>query len=388
AYRSARHARGGESIDASRAARCGFWSVIRAVRGLVRYADVMGDAATCLFTSLLATVARPPGEGTPPEAPAISAELLTEQLILVATIVGAIAALPPLIEFLVERRKRRERIELSLDDEPVSQLSVRLAGMDGVLRDLDDLIDRAANPAAYRGLNVGNEILIVGPALSGKKMLARAIAQRAGFDRLITVYNPRNPDALARAKARLRKERRKVMLLLPRIDDVFRSATEEVEAELDALIESTSERETVLVIGTATRLDPDDDVDNLFGVKIVLPGTTPSVRGPMPVADAMRPILRDVAAYYVQRACAAQGQGAMSATLGGMTLEEAVERVAASAGNPAEVEDIVQVALTTAVHERASSARANAAAAPLMLTPAMIDRAIARVVVRVERLPA
>lgn len=348
----------------------------------------MGDAATWLFTSLLATLTPPPVPGTPPEVPAISAELLTEQLILVATIVGAIAALPPLIEFLVERRKRRERIELSLDDEPVSQLSVRLAGMDDVLRDLDDLIDRAANPAAYRGLNVGNEILIVGPALSGKKMLARAIAQRAGFDRLITVYNPRNPDALARAKARLRKERRKVMLLLPRIDDVFRSATEEVEAELDALIESTSERETVLVIGTATRLDPDDDVDNLFGVKIVLPGTTPSVRGPMPVADAMRPILRDVAAYYVQRACAAQGQGAMSAVLDGMTLEEAVERVAASAGNPAEVEDIVQVALTTAVHERASSARANAAAAPLMLTPAMIDRAIARVVVRVERLPA
>lgn len=94
--------------------------MIRAVRGLVRYADFMGDAATWLFTSLLATVARPPGEGTPPEAPAISAELLTEQLILVATIVGAIAALPPLIEFLVERRKRRERIELSLDDEPVS----------------------------------------------------------------------------------------------------------------------------------------------------------------------------------------------------------------------------------------------------------------------------
>jgi hypothetical protein len=348
----------------------------------------MFDPMAMLGAMLAATAAGLPatpvgtgtGAGAAAEAPAVSAELLTEQLILVATIVGAIAALPPLIEFLVERRKRRERIELSLDDEPVAQLSVRLAGMDGVLAEVSDLIDRAANPAAYRGLNVGNEILIVGPALCGKKMLARAIAQRAGFDRLITVYNPRNPDALARAKARLRKERSKVMLLLPRIDDVFRSATEEVEAELDALIESTSERENVLVIGTATRIDPDDDVDNLFGVKIVLPGTAPSVRGPIPVAEAMRPILRDVARFYLERACAARGEGAMSTVLADMTLDDAIERVAASAGNPAEVEDVVQVALTTAVHDRNSL---KATPASLVLTPAMIDRAIARVVVRV-----
>ena len=35
--------------------------------------------------------------------------LVSEQILLIATVVGAVATLPALIEFLIDRRKRRER---------------------------------------------------------------------------------------------------------------------------------------------------------------------------------------------------------------------------------------------------------------------------------------
>ena len=54
--------------------------------------------------------------------------------------------LPTLIEFLIDRRKRKERIALSLDDLAVADLEVRLAGLDALLADIVDLIDRAKHP--------------------------------------------------------------------------------------------------------------------------------------------------------------------------------------------------------------------------------------------------
>ena len=147
--------------------------------------------------------------------------LISDQILLIATVIGAVATLPTLIEFLIDRRKRKERIALSLDDLDVDDLDVRLAGLDVLLQDIADLIDRAKNPEAYASLQVGNEILIVGPSLSGKKALAYKIAKEAGMDRLIVVYNARNADALAKAKSLIQHYRRqKVMLLLPRLDHV------------------------------------------------------------------------------------------------------------------------------------------------------------------------
>ena len=146
--------------------------------------------------------------------------LVSNQIILIATVVGAVATLPTLIEFLIDRRKRKERIALSLDDLPVADLEVRLAGLDGLLADIADLIDRARHPEAYASLKIGNEILIIGPAASGKKTLAQRIARDAGMERLIIVYNARNADALTSAKSLLQRYRRhKVMLLLPRLAD-------------------------------------------------------------------------------------------------------------------------------------------------------------------------
>jgi hypothetical protein len=135
-------------------------------------------------------------------------ELVTNQLLLLATVVGAIAALPALIQFVVDMKKRRERIALSLEDEPTPHKAIALAGLDETIADIADLVDRAAYPEAYRDLALGNEILILGPALSGKKSLARRIAQLAKLSRIITVYNPRNTDALAKAKSLLKRSTR------------------------------------------------------------------------------------------------------------------------------------------------------------------------------------
>ena len=55
-----------------------------------------------------------------------TALLFTEQLLVFATIIGSVAALPSFIEFISGVRKRKERIDLSLEDEAVDQLHPRL----------------------------------------------------------------------------------------------------------------------------------------------------------------------------------------------------------------------------------------------------------------------
>lgn len=298
--------------------------------------------------------------------------LYNEQVILLATVVAAVAALPPLIEFLVDRRKRHERIELSLDDVRVETLQPRLAGLDALLADIADLVDRAREPARYPGLTVGNELLLLGPNLTGKKALAQTIAVHARLERLITVYNPRDTDALAKAKTLVRRRYRgdKLMLLLPRIDLVFEKEDDELHAELEALVETVSEQPNVLVVGTAVRLAPDGPLDNLFGIKVLLPGTQTSDEDVRAVPDDLRPVLADVARYYLQTAARA------GFALDGLTEAEAVDRLLAQVGNPAEVEDVVSVAQTSALYRRNSGH-----AATLTITPAILDAALGRVVV-------
>lgn len=297
--------------------------------------------------------------------------VLNEQLILIATIVAAIAALPPLIEFWIERRKRRERIDLSIDDHEVATLAPRVAGMDELLAGVADLVDRARDPARYPTITVGNEVLILGPNLSGKKTLAQRIAKDARLDRLITVYNSRSADALSEANRLVRRYRNeKVMLLLPRIDAAFEKEDEEVITELEALIETTSEKANVLVVGTAVSLKPDSPLDNAFGIKIVLPGTRQAHAEERVLDPAQRRVLVEVARFYLRQAEEA------GATRDGMSEDAVVDRVLAAANSPAEIEDIFAVSRTLALY-RKHSGRAT----ELMLTPDILDTAIDRVIV-------
>lgn len=296
--------------------------------------------------------------------------VVNEQLLLIATILGTIAALPALIEFLMERRKRKERIALSLDDVLVSSLNPRLAGMDDLLESISDLIDRARNPREYALLDAGNEILIVGPSLSGKKTLAQIIARRSELQRIITVYNPRNTDALAKAKTLISADRStKIMLLLPRIDQAFERQDDEVLTELEALIETTAEQPNVLVVGTAVELIPNSPLDNLFGIKLVLPGTTHPAQAPAPPNVEVRRVLADATRYYLGEA---QKRGF---SLHELSESQFVDRVVEVSSNPAEVEDIVTLCQTAALYEQRARRQAQ-----LLITAAMLQTAISRVV--------
>jgi len=298
-------------------------------------------------------------------------EGLGEQIILLATVVATIAALPTLIEFLIERRKRKERIALDLDDLEVRGLDVRVAGFDAVIADVADLIDRVRHPEAYAGLKVGNEILIIGRSLGGKKALAQRIAKEAGLERLVVVYNPRNADALVRAKALVQRYRRqKVMLLLPRLDKAVEPGEENILAELDALIQTSSERRNVLVVGTAVRFASGDVGDNMFGIVLALPGTPLAERPGCELNDELRRLLTEVTRFYLGEAKAA------GFALVGIGDDEVVERIVCAVNNPAEVEDIVALAQTTALHRRRTGQCPT-----LDIAGEIIERSMRRVIV-------
>ncbi len=297
--------------------------------------------------------------------------LISEQVILIATVVATAASLPALIEFLVDRRKRKERIALSLDDLTVADLDVRLAGLDELLADIADLIDRAKNPEAYASLKVGNEILIVGPDQSGKKALAQRIARDAGMHRLIVVYNARNADALTKAKSLIQRYRRqKVMLLLPRLDLAVEHENEEALAELDTLVNTSSGKSNVLVVGTTVKFRPGDIMDSMFGIVLALPGTPPAEAPARPLADDVRRLLADVAKFYLAEAHAS------GALLSGIGEPEAIERIARTARNPADVEDIIMLARTTALYRQRTAVTRTPE-----ITAETIDKSVRRVIV-------
>ncbi len=306
-----------------------------------------------------------------PAAGSDQALLITEQLLVFATVVGSVGALPSFIEFMTERRKRKERIDLSLEDEAVDALRPRLAGMNELLRSIEDLVDRARHPEVYEDLKIGNEVLIIGPPQSGKKSLAQTIAKLTGMERLVTVYNPRDSDALAEAKSLIRSYKwQKVMLLLPRIDLAYKESDPEVLAELDALIESTSERANVLVIATATTFEPDSDLDNSFGIKLVLPGAEVLETDRREIPEDAQRMFAEVAKFYLSEA---RRRGF---TLCGLSDQQFCERVLEGAMNPAEIEDIVVLCETTALFRRRTR-RAD----KLVITPEILETAFARVIV-------
>jgi hypothetical protein len=299
-----------------------------------------------------------------------TALLLTEEILVLATIVGSIAALPAFIDFITERRKRRERVYLDLEDVPVSSLRPRLAGLDDLLESIADLIDRARTPSAYQDLKIGNEVLIIGPNQSGKKSLAQRIAQMSGMERLITVYNPRDSDALAKAKGMVRSyKRRKVMLLLPRIDLAFQMGDPELLAELDALIETTTEHPNVLVVATTVWFTSDSELDNIFGLKLALPGAGLSPADRPEISEEAERMLAEVADFYLGDA---RSRGFR---LEGISEEEFRARILECAINPAEIEDIVVLCQTTALFRQRTRQTAGA-----LFTREILETAIGRVI--------
>ena len=305
-----------------------------------------------------------------PAAGSDSALLLTEEVLVLATIVGSVAALPAFIEFVTDLRKRRERVYLSLDDVPVSSLSPRLAGLDDLLKGIADLVDRARNPAAYQELKIGNEVLIIGPNQCGKKSLAQRIAQMAGMERLITVYNPRDSDALAKAKGIVRGyKRKKVMLLLPRIDLAYQMGDPELLAELDALIETTSEHPNVLVVATTVWFTSNSDLDNIFGIKLALPGAGLNPADRPEISAEEERVLVEVTHFYLSEA---QRRGFQ---LQGMNEAEFSARILECVVNPAEIEDIVVLCETTALYRKRTRQ-----AAGTIFTREILESAIARVI--------
>jgi hypothetical protein len=297
-----------------------------------------------------------------------SALLLTEELL----VLGSIAALPAFIEFVSERRKRRHRLDLTLEDVPVSSLRPRLAGLDRLLESIADLIDRARTPSAYRDLNIGNEVLIIGPNQSGKKSLAQRIAQMAGIERLVTVYNPRDSEALAKAKQIVRGYKRsKVMLLLPRIDLAYQMGDPELLAELDALIETTTEQQNVLVVATTVWFAPDSDLDNIFGIKLPLPGAGINPADRPEISGEAGRMLAEVTDFYISQARSRGFQ------LEGISAGEFSTRILDSAVNPAEIEDIVVLCQTTALFRQRTRQTAGK-----LFTREILETAIARVIAR------
>lgn len=272
---------------------------------------------------------------------------VAENIVVFATIVEAIVLAPILFEFVIERRKRRAQIELSLEILETSQIGDDLAGLDDMLAGIRDLVDRARHPEAYAKLRAGNEILIAGPPLSGKKALAKRIACDVGIQKIIIVHNPRNADALAKAKSLItRNGRTKIMLLLPRLDLIDGRGGEESLVELDALIEVAGERSHVLVVGTTSHHRSGSEIDNLFGTILVLPGTELAIRAQPLLSDEVRRMLAEVTAHYLRRA---QEAGYV---LADMTPEAFVTRILQSAINPAEIEDILAHCQTAALYRQ------------------------------------
>jgi hypothetical protein len=296
--------------------------------------------------------------------------VVSEQLVLWATVAGAIAALPTLLEYLAERRRRREQLALSLEDQALAERPAVFAGVDALLADNVDLTDAARHPEAFPGLSIGNEILVIGGRMTGKKSLAMALGRAAGMERVLTLYDAADADVLVAAMTRLRRARgRRYLLLLPHIDRIIDRDEPGLRAQLESLVESASQMGHVLVIGTTTVIEPDSALDDLFGVKLLMPGTVPDELRPVPQHPAAQAYHRAVAKHFLARMAPLQVE------FDGLNEEECIALILDQVGNPAEIEDVVNLCLTTAIH------RQRVAGGARRVDVAVLDRALARTLV-------
>jgi hypothetical protein len=143
--------------------------------------------------------------------------------------------------------------------------------------------------------------------------------------------------------------------------------------ELDALIESTSERQNVLVVATAVSFEPDSDLDNIFGIKLALPGAEVIGENRRDIPDNQPDVQRmmaEVARFYLQEA---KRRGFR---VEDKSDDEFCVAILKEAMNPAEVEDIVVMCETAALFRRRTGR-----ASELIFTREILDTAIARVVI-------
>lgn len=160
-----------------------------------------------------------------------------------------------------------------------------------------------------------------------------------------------------------------MLLLLPRIDLAYQQGDPELLTELDALIETTSERQNVLVVATTVSFEANSDLDNIFGIKLSLPGASVDAADRPKIPEDAERMLAEVATYYLKEA---QRRGFQ---LAGMTEEEFRGRVLECAMNPAEIEDIVVLCQTTALYLKRTRK-----AAGTTFTREILETAIGRVV--------
>jgi hypothetical protein len=130
----------------------------------------------------------------------------------------------------------------------------------------------------------------------------------------------------------------------------------------------------VLVVATAVSFEPDSDLDNLFGIKLALPGAEVIDVNrrdvPEEVQREVGQMMAEVARFYLAEA---KRRGFK---VQAMTENEFVELILADAMNPAEVEDIVVLCETAALFRRRTSRESE-----LIFTREILDTAIARVVI-------
>ena len=124
------------------------------------------------------------------------------------------------------------------------------------------------------------------------------------------------------------------------------------------------------MIATATSFEPDSDLDNLFGIKLALPGADVLEVSRRQIPEDAQAMLGEVTRYYLSDA---QRRGF---SLAGMSAEEFCRTVLDGAMNPAEIEDIVTLCETTALFRR-STRRATG----LVITVEILEMAMGRVVI-------
>jgi uncharacterized protein YmfQ (DUF2313 family) len=130
----------------------------------------------------------------------------------------------------------------------------------------------------------------------------------------------------------------------------------------------------VLVVATAVSFEPDSDLDNLFGIKLALPGAEVVGVNRRAATHEVQPevqrMMAEVARFYLAEA---QRRGFQ---VEGMSEDEFCALILGEAMNPAEVEDIVVLCETSALFRRRTGR-----AEKLIFTREILDTSIARVVI-------
>ena len=146
-------------------------------------------------------------------------------------------------------------------------------------------------------------------------------------------------------------------------------------AELDALIESTSELSHMLIIGTANKLVAGGEVDYLFGVTLTLPGAPVVPLPPQPLQGDVHRMLAAVTEFYLGRAVKSGYR------LTDISREGFIARVLINVTNPAQIEDIVVLCQTASTYRQRMEIAAGRNAAERVITPDILETAMRRVVV-------